>query len=523
MHLVPARAAIRSGALVLVLASALSACGGGSGSGNTVTTATYPSTGYYVPVYRWAGLNRVGLSLVHASTPTVEYVVSAPGSSIDANWTLYGAQQNGSSVNVIPGYLLYVQAGTLYELPLLANGSKPGATTVPTGLVACAISNSHTPNSAPETAQVIIRTAGTDGSCGTADDGEARVNLATPLSATTVQNSGYTYKGYVYSGIQAQPNIWVEASSSGALYRDDGSTLQLLRASNGNMPTRLAGYNTSLLLQDGSQLSMVSYSAGAWQVVPVAGTTGSWTLAGSDNSNYYVYTTAGGPGSSWQLLAIPMSGNSATTLASGSGSVAYASVGSSQVFVSVLGASYNYLSMVAKNGSAATAVDTNDTTVRDLVVILGGGRHVLYKAKYSGSSFVGGQVSSIDEAGATVALAANAQLASFVIPGSFAASTAGLPMQLSFVSNSSYMTDFSGSQLKTFDSSTGSLTINGTLPTSSALGTANVFWRGGDAYAATGGILVTATNASGFLEPPARVYFYNPSQANSLTQTTSQQ
>jgi len=129
----------------------------------------------------------------------------------------------------------------------------------------------------------------------------------------------------------------------------------------------------------------------------------------------------------------------------------------------------------------------------------------------------------LDETGATITLAANAQLASFIIPGSFAVNTSGLPMQLSFVSNSSYTMDFSGGQLKTFDSNTGALTINGVLPTTSALGTANVYWKGGDAYAATGGILVTATDTNGVLAPSSRVYFYNPSQANSLTHTTSRQ
>lgn len=500
--------------------------GVGGGIGVSTGGLAYPSSGYYLPVLPYVGDNAVGVSLVHPATPTVQYVVSPAGAVVSSSSFLYGAIAQDGTVSLQPSSMAYIQGGVLYDLPLAANGSKPVTSSVAIGATACTLPVDYVPSAVPLAAQLVVTTAGADGICGTADDGQVLVSMAQPFSASTVQNPGYRYLGHLDSSSPSVANVWIEADSAGNLYTDAGGSPQLLRATTGTVPARLYGVSQMLLLQDGGQLATVTYGSGGWQVSAVAGSSGSWTLAGLDSNNFYLYTTPALGSTSWQALALAYGTGLATGLGSGVGTVVNASVSSSQVYLSVAGTTNNYLYSVSESGgSGATLIDTTATTVTDRVYALGSSYQLLSREQQAATGALSWQVNSLGSTGTITALyAGNAVVLNSVVPATYTLGTPGYSQQATFITQAAGAYDYAGAQLETLDSSTGAVTLNGVLPTALELGGSNVYGASGFAYGAGGSLFlgsVDLNGGTGFLPEPEGFYFYNPGAANSLTATTS--
>ena len=516
----------------------LTACGGGSGDGPGVMNAA-PASGSYSWVLKAQGsaeAPRYGLSLIHPDAAEVEYVVEAPSAALNDVWLLsIGTVETAAArVSGLRAHtLMYVVAGDVRALPLEANGSAPAqrvqraqstnACRLVPGLDAVDYGQ-------PFNSRFVLRSAGPDGRCDSADDGFAELTLTstgqprlTALSesplAFTRDPATWVSRAWVY----ANRVVFWPPSGTGV-----SSTASIRSAGQPNFASVLLSAPSTALADDGQRLSILDFGSAPSVGVRAldAGLTGggNWQPIGFDGDSFYSFrnsnTTASGR---FSVLKVTRSSGAVAALASGDGLISNASMGTARLFVSVLGTQNNRLLSIAKSGAGQTqTLESTPVSTLSAVLTSANAVHQLFRVVNVGSASIGYAVEFIDEAGARL----------------YSTSVGGFPLlqpeastrffnvtesRTRFLFVSGYGSRaFGDTTLMAFDSATRAATTLGTLPGVADFGQDIVYASAAGGPAPFMGLFVARAPAGTVQATGAKVLSFNLGVANSLKPITTQ-
>jgi hypothetical protein len=400
------------------VAALLAACGGGGGGSSPGGTAA-PASGSYAWILKAQGPTAsltYGLSLVNASEPGTEYVVEF-GSSVLTDTRVVSTASvdvaDNQTGTLAPYALLYIVGGDVRRVPLQANGSLP-STLVQRALstTACKFlvdDDGHALGDAvdyatPENSRFMVSTSGPDGQCGTDDDGVAEVRLAGTAGLTFTPISGSAPLGMFRDPTTLAPRGWIYPRSVVYWNASTGSSTVTRADASPAFSAMVQPAPLAALVDDGTQLSVLDLSAAAPVETPLdAGTTGGggWVGIGFDASAYFAYrnvTTI--DGTTWSVIKVTRASPTASVLASGSGQVTVASMGSTLLYVTTVDTGGNSLVAVSKSvGVPAQTLESTPTTTLTTVQTSASGVHELWRVVNIGTAALNYEIDFIDESG----------------------------------------------------------------------------------------------------------------------------
>jgi len=258
----------------------------------------------------------------------------------------------------------------------------------------------------PENSRFVVSTAGPDGQCGTADDGTAQVQLSATQGLVVTEMSGGNVLGLFRDATTLAPRGWIRARSA-TYWGANGDTSTTLRATGSPAFTGVVQAAPTLaLMDDGTQLSVLDFSTGSAPVetlLDAAATGGGgWVGIGFDANAFYAYRNSGsGSSAQWRVLKITRSAPHATVLASSSGQVSVASMGSTLMYLTVLGTGGNTLVAVSKSiGVPAQSLESTPVSTLTTVQTSAVGVHELWRIVNIGTAALNYQIEFIDKSGA---------------------------------------------------------------------------------------------------------------------------
>lgn len=525
------RSTVRLEALFGIAAiAAVTGCGGGGGSGTPAPAPApaYPSSGSYAAVLKPQGSTTAptdGLSLVHPSDTSVEYVIESASAIVTDMLTLRAGTATAASSSVTglsARTLLYIVDGDIRRVPLAANGSAPAATRASSTDACRFVADENAENFGdPDASLLIVTTKGADNTCGTSDDG---FKLVTLTGGAVAEGATTTVLGYLRSATTLAPAYSVTplmvAPTSGS-----GSTLAL--NTNGNVARRIiASAASTMLIEWGStaadsQIAVVSVDPYA---LTLLGTTltglGNWQAIGHDADNFYVYRNSGTTTTStWTVLRINKAGTpAATVLATGTGLVSDTAMGQGLLYATVRQAAANKLFALSKT-MAGTPTTIDSTPVSDLsrARTSAGSVHMIWRVVGTAthvdmvdennqtlSTTAGGLPLTMDEP-TTIDLRRSENRTRFVFAGGYGA------------------TAFSGATLNAYDAATGGSAplLLGTLPGSATYGSDLVTASTGTPMGGFGAGHVARVSNNTVQADGARVFSFKADTAGSLAYTST--
>ncbi|MEP7302410.1 MAG: hypothetical protein ABI699_12855 [Caldimonas sp.] len=524
-------------ALPLVIALALTACGGGGGSGPPAATPTWPSSGAYAVALRPSGSYfaaplTVALSLVHAATPRVEYVVdsnaftNALGVQLDrGNYDATTRQVSG----VTPVAYVDAPAGALRTTLLTANGARPRTLDGPAAAL-CSKSTLANDFSSPFASELVVATPGADGVCGTADDAQLLVSFNADGSAVKQPVSGYI--GYMRSATTGRPTHWLATNPNGAatlLPMGTGGSAFVVAigtpGTTGNAFAGVASQGETIVYTQNGALNAVRGPGTAPTGVALSALTGpeGWKSAGHDADVLTMYldsfASSSGAGT-WRVLSLDRTTLAVRTLATGSGSILQASTLPGSVYATLVGPGGGTASVIriATNTGAQSTYLPASTSFSTVTADASG---VNFMLTATPSTVV--STTLIDNQGATL---------STLSPGL----VYGLDgdrfdtLENVYVASGIYLTAFSsptflgGASLTRYDTSARTTQLVGTIPLGGALGGVNneaVYAVPPAGRAGIIGIYIARLAGSQIQATGSGLYTLVPGPGNSLLPTTS--
>ena len=526
--------------------AALSACGGGGGSSTTTTAASvpaaqppagfsaagFPNTGTYQVLVTAQGASTAlqsGLSLIHPNDRTTEYLVEAPGLSVSDSLVINSgvvdvAAQKVS--NITANALLYITGGDVKRLPLAAIGTDPkagiqvaGTTTICkfTGELTKA-SPAGTDYTAPLESSYYVTTKGADGVCATADDGLAEVTFSgfgKPLVTPTSNNGDVT-------GLKV-----FALRDPGTLKRSVsvvGGSSKAIEISGESAIVEAAG---SLLINSVSKNgSLTTVKATPLDAVVTAGT--GWESAGFDADSFYVFrnsaSLANFATSTWKLVRISRVARVATVLASGSGNIAGASMGSNSILGTIVTASGFSLNKFSKTTPGLPVV-LEQPSLSSFVIpsALTQSAFQLFRAFLVNGVASSYSVEILDEAtNSRLYNRANAFLFGVIRSDTLFFNSSLNISGAAFTGDSLGAGGSLGSSLITYNAVNRTPTVVGQFPNAADFGSSRAlaFTAGTDAAGFATGSLY-AISGTTYLAAPRRYFSFNPSAAGSIVYTTS--
>lgn len=511
----------------------LTGCGGsGGGSGPGSNPASYPSSGAFGWILKATGsLNAVsyGLSLVHPSKTDTEYTIEVANSNVSDARLLSGGTVNAGSRQATalqPHSLVYIVGGDVRLVPMQANGAAPASRVQRSGSTsACSFELVAQDAATPLNSRYIVSSAGSDGVCGTSDDGHAEVRLTSSGGVTYTPLGGESPLGVVRDPSTLAPRGWIY-SRSVVLWNSNSGTPFATRVGSAPAIARVVAntYRTALV-EDSTRLSVLDFSGGtSYTETPLdAALTGGgdWQLIGFDADAYYVYRNASQTlPSTWTLLRITRASPVAAVLSTGSGVVALASMGQGFLYLTVFDQADNRLTRVDKaSGSSADA--SFGLNVFPSVQTSANGVHLLWRVTDFNTSAATYAIDFINETGsASLLSSAGGYPLGMADAGTEDYDTSESRGRFIYASGYSAAGRFNGATLETYDSATATHRVLGALP-----GTADFGSDVGYASAIGGptpfGLAFAARSVSGNVQSAgARVYSYDLGAANSLKATT---
>lgn len=520
--------------LVCFLAMLLAGCGGGADGGSSSTVITYPTTGSYswaLPAKGSLSAPTMGLSLIHPSDKSIEYVIEPASSAIsDVKVVNSGTVTVGNQTisNIKPDSLLYIVSGDVRRVPLQANGTAPAKQVKKTSdTSACKFIFAANDYATPDESRYIVSTTGTDGLCGTADDGQREIALGTSggISSAAVLS---TVLGVLHDDVTLAPKGWVRGN--GILWWAPNSLLVMRMTSTPPITKVVAGNYRTVVAEDNNLLTV-------WQVTSarlVAETTlnatltagTGWESIGYDATNFYVYRNSSSlasctTSSTWSVLKISVSSPAATQLANGTGCIGSASMGSGVLYATVLGATANTLLSLDKITGVSQTVRTVNTSSLVSVLTSAHGVHQMWLAVNLNTSSPAFTIDMIDEAGSIL------HSASYGFPMAIQDATT-VNMNVSenrsrflYASGYSNTKQFGDAYLEVYDSASQSLQTLGVIPGSTTFGTYPVFANVTTGYSTdvTAGFAIP-TNGGTLNDASTKIFSVDVAKPDSLTFTT---
>lgn len=530
---------------------ALAGCGGGGGDTTTApppapeAVSGYPASGAYGWTLKASGPTnaiRHGLSLAHPAMPENEYVVETASEAITDTRLVFSGSVNAAqrtATNVQPHALVYILGGDVRSVSMQADGSVPRAGVKRSSTTsACRfllVANDH---AQPDRSRFIVSTAGNDGNCGTADDGRAEVRLSSGSTLGYTLLAGEAPLDVARDPVTLAPRGWIYGRQV-ALWDTPASPIALRAEGTPALTAVVVSTPQAALVSDGTRMSVIDFT-GTWPEREVnldaATTAGTWRLLGFDANHFYVYNDNPGNnlGTPWTVLRISRQNPTAATVASGTGLITVASMGSNMLYLTVFRAgatpqeNKNILIRVPKTGGlrfeTEYAIDVKPT-----VQTSASGRHLRWLVSGIGSATVTHRVTFIDEAGVEL----------HDVPGGYPLAPADAATENFNASESRTrflvaqgfgVRAFSNTSLVSYDAETGTASTLGSLPGTAEYGDAVVFATASGGPSTFGVGFATRSVYSGldaqnqptfsYDGQTARVFSYRLGAANSLTTAT---
>ncbi len=436
--------------------------------------------------------------------------------------------------------VVYIVGGDIKRLPLAATGSDPKAGIQSAGVTTlCKFSAENTyiaPQGTdyanPLESKYLVSTKGSDGACNTADDGQAVVTFSTagkPLvAAVDASTAGL---GRVLASLRNP----ITLKPSAVVY---GRTLVVSQPSPASFPFAAAAspaltkvIETSVDLLVGEQNNRLTVLAIDGRNTPldatIAGGVG-WESAGFDNNNFYVFRNsaplASFSTSTWKLVRISRSSPTATILASGSGNLALAAMGTNSILATILSTSGYSLNRISKTTPGSPVVlQGPSTSVLSTVLASSQGTHMVLR-----SNLVNGGVSSIsvdmvdETSNATVYSRANAFVFDSIRPDFLFLNNSVDTTGFAILGDFSNTTGSLGASLIAYNAAGKVATVAGQFPNTTEFGSSRALSATGGstgASFATGSLI--AVSGTTYLTAPRRNYSFDPRVTNSIQYTTT--
>ena len=479
----------------LVLAAAVSACGGGGSGDPSGNGGAAPATGAYGWVLKAQGPTSAptyGLSLFSAARPATEFQVEY-GSAVltDARVISSGAidQANARTATLQPYALIYIVGGDVRRVSLQANGSLPATQVRKAGsTTACRfVSDANgrplgdgVDYANPENSRFMVSTTGPDGQCGTADDGLAEVRLSGSDGLSVTALGSGSLLGMFRDPASLAPRGWIFTRSATTWNSGAGVSTALRPSSGAALQSVVQAAPSQALVDDGSQLSVIDFgSAGAptetlLDNVVTGG--GGWVGIGFDASAFYAYRNEGsGSTARWRVVKVTRGSPRATQLATAAGTVSVASMGSTLMYLTTLATDGNTLVAVSKSiGEPSHALESTPTSTLTTVQTSASGVHELWRIVNIGTAALNYQLEFIDETGARL-YSTNAGGYPITVPDAQVQRFDTSESRTRFVFASGYGSRaFGDATLMGFDAAAGKPLTYGTLPGSASFGTDTV-------------------------------------------------
>lgn len=516
----------------------LAACGGGGGGAGPSPDqdAAPPSSGTYTWVLKAQGATdalKYGLSLLHPSLPSTEFTIESGSSFVtDAKLALSGSVDTNRRVaeSLTGNALLYIVGGDVRSVPLDANGQAPASRVQRAqSSSACGFEIDAQDLAAPQNSRFIVSTANSMGQCGTATGGRAELRFGAAGTLNVTPISGPAPLGVWRDATTLAPRGWILPKSLSVWEPAGASAVTFRGAADAPLTSLVASTYRDALVSDGNQLSLLDFSVAAAPVetrLSTANTGGTgWLSFGFDANAYYAYRNAGSsPDNTWSVLRVDRTTPTATVLASGSGRISVASMGTALLYATVFGAADNRLLAIGKTASAALqTLETTPTTTLCTVQTSANSVHQRWRIQNIGSAAVTYNISMIDETGAVL----------------YGTSSGGFPMAVADASTQNFNSSesrtrfvfangyasraFGDATLVGYDTTLQTATTFGSLPGAADYGNDFVF---ASAAGGLGGWMVgfAARSSSGTVQgSEAKVFSLELTQPDSLRYSTRQQ
>ena len=526
-------------ALASLAALCLAACGGGGGDGGTapVNGVATPTSGTYAWLLKAEGRTddlKFALSLVHPQDPATEVLIEPASAAVTdaklvASATIDSAAEQTGVLE--PYALVYVVGGDVRRVPLRADGMPPlGKVARARSTSACRFVIEAVNHASPEQSRFIVSTAGADGRCDSADDGRAEVRLDAALGLVYTPLSGAAPLGVLRDAGSLAPNGWLLPTQTQPWAAS--APAQIIRAPGDPLTAVLHSTPRSALVESARGLSVLDFgSSGAVTESSLASalTTG-WQPVGFDAQFFYVYRNSGTAASPlWAVMRISRSTlpatPSATQLASGTGQVTLASMGSDVLYVTTVSDTTVELRRLLKAvPGASTVIDSGPVSSQFATVLTGAaGVHLQWRITGLDTLSPSYAIQMVSETGAVLYTSA---------AGGFSLGPADASRinfnrsesrsRFTFVEG--YGARFFGdATVVSYDSAARSATRVGLLPGNAEFGIDYVFANviAGPAAPAAG---FASRSINGVVQASGtRVFTFDPASANSLRFTTRQQ
>jgi hypothetical protein len=515
-----------------LLVASIAACGGGGGGSEPPPAVEPPSSGTYAWLLKASGPTDAlayGLSLVHRSAPDVEWVVEANTAAVtDARSVVQGRVDAAAlkATSLRPSALVYIVGGDVRRIPLDADGSRPASRVQSAGSTsACRFLLEATDFATPVASRFVVSTAGTDGDCGSPDDGRAEVRIDPTLGPVLRPLATEPPLAVLRDPATLAPRGWLGATTA-RLWGTGSETSFAVRDAAHPILRVVASTPAAALVESAGGLSVLDFGAGTqFTESPVPGiATQGWELAGFDADHFYVWRNSDATTSAtWTLLRIARVNPGAVQLATGTGQLASVGLGVDQIYATVVGATQNRLLRISMRvPGTVTAVQTSPTSTVSTVLTSGRGVHQIWRVSGIGTGRIQRSLQFVDETGFTL----------------YATQGGGFPLGLLDEDTIDFRVSenrsrflfvdgygdaaFSGAALTAFDAATRQPTLLGTLPNAAELGGGFVFAnaRGGPNAAGVG---FASRSSDGVVSDRARVFSFSAGATDSLAFTTAPQ
>lgn len=473
-----------------LMTAQLVGCGGGGGNGTSegalVASAIQPSSsGAYTWLITSQGLSDTktnGLSLIHPAAPAIRHEIEPITSALtDLVPVLSGTLDAGVPAvrDIKPHSLLYIVDGDVRRIPLHANGSAP-ISSLKSALVntACRFIIHANDYSAPDNSRYIVASKGVDGLCDTFDDGQLEITL--DVSGGIHANAAPTKTlGVLRDPATLAPSAWIV--ETGLLAWHD-SSLRVLRLNNDPPFRRVAiGTHNLAIAEYNTQLTVLRYDG--WPNVTEtrldrALTLGTdWRAIGFDANHSYVYRNdrTTNP-STWTVLKISHTTPVATRLATGSGQIDFASMGSNLLYLTILGTTANSLISIEKSGvGGMSTLENTATSTVSKVLTSKNDVHQLWRLAGVDSASPDTTVEMLDESGSKPYIAIGGYPMLLQPPPHLDFNISENRSRFILASPYSATQGLSGASLLVYDTDTRAIRTLGSLPGTSNFGDDFVF------------------------------------------------
>lgn len=519
----------------------LAACGGG-GDARPPPAAVGPSSGVFAWLLKAEGPTerlKFGLSLIHPQETTTEYVIEPASAAVTdaklvASATVDTAAQQTSTLE--PYALVYIVGGDVRRVPLKANGAAPASrVSRAKSTSACRFVLEAVDYAAPENSRFIVSTAGADGQCGTdsapsADDARAEVRLdAASGGLVFAPLSGEAPLAALRDPATLAPRGWLFPAHVQLWSAAPGTSITVRPASDPITRVVQSTYR-SALVESARGLSVLDFgNLPSVNETPLTTITSSgWQAIGFDAQNYYAYRNAGSTSSgdaTWAVLRVSRSAAAATQLASGSGQITLASMGTAVLYVSVLGSPNVELRRLPKMVPNQGQVLASGPSASSFFSVITGaaGVHLLWRITGRDTATPSYTIEMVDEIGGRLYASAAGGFSLAVADASRLDFTRSENRTRFLFVEGWGARFFSATSLISYDTGTLVATRVGQLPGSAEFGADPVFANvvAGPAGPATG--FASRTLDGTVQAVGTRVFSFDPASANSLKTTTRQQ